>query len=836
MAVYDDELDRAWQSPPAATRDWKKIFLMIGLGALSWAATYVGMLELIESNLGSLPFTQKLIIAIAVAMLMTMIIWLLDQLFAPIPAFTKFIYGLGYIFLTMISVGFGFGFYWKVLESRSETTRSAASAVTQVQGALVAASARLDQLQTTLTDLTVISKRKAQQERDFGTSCPNSRPGDGPRRRLRDNDAAQFSFASSFVAGRAAKIRTELKSFDASLALVTKASTKTLDAKTGTRNTFMRQLNGKLDRTVARYNAFRTDPQLRQIRANLSERADKTIFPSHSGRTFSCPDVQLQTALRGVVRAIDQLPGIDRPKIKAVEGSEATIEAFRRLGVTFYGLLSLRLPPSADELRTKRKRAVLTLTKNPNSTKAKRLRDAQSGLSQRDYIPLAIAIFVDLCLLLVAMGRPMNRLHGLVPRMVAAEQGPIYQILSKFSDIHKDDEVREKFEVFRHVVFDFNGDYYVAVPLDAPYGPGGPYQGQAYATEDVQALQQEAHLLANLFASFEKERVFSRVYSPFLTTRTIQKKLTRQGSKFATSRAFRIYRFKDGAWSEIILGAIMGAARRVEAAKRQNRLEEGPKLVHTAPDTESPPVRAFGFRPRHDQGMVLSGLETPANSDWSAVKSPRPNTTGFTTARPEPGPKPDLTAHAPASQDAPLADVDVRPAQFGRYAGPAAREFAEVASKTPAPFPDPDHGEAGQSRQAGHNLVSALRRAQGAHAQQDNAVPDTPADDDNVLPFEPSRQGELLNEQSELLGDEEMPRILTGGRPPQEGDDTVISRSDANSEETMDNGDQQPVREAQMTQNDQNAFRKSDKGEDDDQTLQTEDSGEADQQTRRRED
>ena len=59
-------------------RDPRRLFLVIGLGALSWVATYVGMLELIESNLGDLPFIHKVIIGFSVAMLMTMIIWLLE--------------------------------------------------------------------------------------------------------------------------------------------------------------------------------------------------------------------------------------------------------------------------------------------------------------------------------------------------------------------------------------------------------------------------------------------------------------------------------------------------------------------------------------------------------------------------------------------------------------------------------------------------------------------------------------------------------------------------------------------------------------------------------------
>ena len=557
-------------------RDWKKLVLVTGLGVLSWVATYIGMLELIEANMGELPLIHKGIIGFSVAMLMTMIIWLLDQLFAPLPLFTKLSYAAGYVFLTIISVGFGFGFYWKVLESRSESARSAESAVTQVQSSLHAASTRMTQLSTTLDQLNQVSNEKAEIERTKGTSCPNSRPGDGPRRKLREDDAQRFGFAAEFVKARVGSVNGELKALDGDLARIASDDKSIVDAKSGTRNDFMRNLGRKLDMTVTGFNAFRTDPQLKQIRADLAERADKTVFADGRNETFACPDAQLQQALKGVVRAIDQLPELEKPQIAAVEGSEATIEAFRRLTATFYGLLAFKMPPSADELRELQKKAVQSVEASPQ-TQAQMQRalssDQAVGLSKRDYIPLAIALFVDLCLLLVSMGRPINRLHGLVPKMRAAERGPVIQILSRFNDIHRDDEIRKNFEVFRHVVFDFHGAYYVAVPLDAAYKPSGPYS-RSTSTEDIEALQLEAHLLANLFTSFEQEKIFSRVYSPLLTTRVVKKKLQRQGSKFANAESFRVYRFRDGAWSEIILGAVMGAARRVEAEKKKRRLEE----------------------------------------------------------------------------------------------------------------------------------------------------------------------------------------------------------------------------------------------------------------------
>ncbi len=540
-------------------RDIKKLVLVIGLGTLSWVATYVGMLELIQANMGDLPLIHKLIIGFSVAMLMTMIIWLLDQIFAPISTATRLAYIAGYIFLSVISVGFGFGFYWKVLESRGESSRSAESAVTAVQSSLNAASTRLEQLNATLLQLATLSRTKAETERTKGTSCPNSKPGDGPRRRMRDEDAARFSFASEFVAGRVTAVKADMAALDGDLAKIAASDPSIIDPKTGTRNEFMKALGRKLDMTVSSFNALRTDPQLKQMRQDLSERADRTTFGDpKAGGGFVCPDAELTHALRGAVRAIGELPVLEKPTIAAVEGSEATIEAFRRLTATFYGLLAFQLPPSADELRELQKKAMQSV----EGGAAPALAPGEGGLSKRDYVPLAVAVFVDICLLLVSLGRRTHGLNGLMPKMREAERGPVIEILSRFNDIHRDSEIRESFELFRHVVFDVHGSYYVAVPLDAP---------PLASPERREELRIEAQLLANLFTSFEKDKIFYRTWTPF--SATVQKKLARQGSKFADSEAFRVYKFRNGAWSEIILGAVMGAARRAEAEAHRRRIE-----------------------------------------------------------------------------------------------------------------------------------------------------------------------------------------------------------------------------------------------------------------------
>ena len=692
--------DASGDEPDSGTpRDLKKLILIVGLGTLSWVATYVGMLELIQANMGDLPLIHKLIVGFSVAMLMMMIVWLLDQMFSSSVGFaTRLAYIAGYLFLSLISVGFGFGFYWKVLESRSESSRSAELAVTGVQTSLNVGSTRLEQLNATLVQVADLSRRKAETERDKGTSCPNSKPGDGPRRRMRDDDAQRFGFASEFVAGRVGAVKTSMGALDGDLAKIASNDPSIIDPKSGVRNEFMKQLGRKLDMTVSGFNALRTDPQLQQLRQDLVDRADKTTFGDPKSGGFSCPDAELAQALRGAARAIAELPVLETPKIAAVEGSEATIEAFRRLTTTFYGALSFKLPPSADELRELQKKAIRSV-ENGGSTPPPPTDGG--GLSQRDYVPLAVAIFVDICLLLVSIGGRGHRLHGLVPKMREAERGPVIEILSRFNDIHRDPEIRESFELFRHVVFDVHGSYYVAVPLDAPPDTS------AAERED---LRTEAQLLANLFTSFEKDRIFKRTWTPF--NGAVRKKLAKQGSKFAGSEAFRIYKFRDGAWSEFILGAVMGAARRAEADANRRRIERdilrrSEPVIRTEPKTRpeksartepslrtDPSVRnrqSFGAADPVFGSNAGHPRKTRVEPEWTSAGERKPETAAETWQTPRFRYAPPASAQTaggfgPYARSA-AAELGASPDAEDAIAAPANSNTAPVRHGAPAADP-----------------------------------------------------------------------------------------------------------------------------------------------------
>ena len=594
LEFHNRRLDRLRAVFPS----FKKIFLVVCLAGLSWFATYVGMLELIAANTGDVPLVHKIAIGFAVATLMLMVLYILDALFSPISWWLRLLYILGYVLLTLISVGFGFGFYWKVLESRGEATRSAEAAISQVQRALEEGKARIGQLGGTLDTLTAVSAAKATEEREKGLTCPDSPPGDGPRRRMRDADAKNFAFTSDFIKSRAGGVQTDLDALNADLAKVLSRDPSTFDAS-GTRNEFLRALNGRLDLTITRFNALRSDPQLAEQRNALAERADRTSFGDGKS-VFACPDPQLQTALHGVVRAIDSLPSIEKPNIAAVEGSEAIVEAFRRLTVTTVGALQLKLPPSPEALRELQRQAVQQAA-NPEEAQA--LMAQEPGLGPRDYIPLFIAIFVDFCLLLVSINRPINRFHVLVQTVRDARDGPVGEILARFHETHLIG-LRREFEVFQHAVFDFLGDYYVAVPINAQ--------------------RTEARYLANLFVGLEGKGIVDRVLLP--PAFVVRRKLKLQGSAFAQERAFRLYRFRTGAWSKLVLDAILGAGPRLPAERQQGVKPaelQAKSNGHTAPEAQAKTNGAAdGANGKHEtqERFLGSRLEAGAALDKDAAR------------------------------------------------------------------------------------------------------------------------------------------------------------------------------------------------------------------------
>lgn len=587
------------------------IALLSGLSLLSWISTYSGMLELVAASSTQVSLFAQIAIGLAVFMLQLMILYILDALFSnDLAWWLRPIYAFGYIILFIISAGFAFGFYWKYLEAGSQTTQATGATVLQVQQALQTGQSRLEQLQSTFGTLATISAQKAEVERTQGGTCPRSGPGDGPRRRLRDSDAQRFAFANEFISQRTHEVRTDIAALTGELQKLARKDPSTIDPVTATRAPFIDELERKVGLTTTRFNAIGSDPQLRQIRDELSARAAQTTFEDDRGGTFVCPDPQLQTALNGVVRSIDELPQLDTPDLRSVEGSEAVVEAFRRLTTTGIGLLTRgEFPPSPEELRAQQ-----NIAAQPEASAAFRFDAPSPGLSQRDYIPLLIAIFVDACIFLISINRPFGPFFNLGDKMRSARRrGPMQTVFTTFYQVFQDsfgsDQRPSPLQLIapiQDVVFDHAGEYHAAVPLDfreenyqrwlaerRALGEqiGVSAAGDIFDPRQPQSFQplETSRFIASVFAILEGERLVElqtkrapglagRVVGTGmangvteLRTDEIRAALDKQGSVYAQADAFRLYRFKRGAWPSLLMQVVGSSAQYEEKVREKSQ-------------------------------------------------------------------------------------------------------------------------------------------------------------------------------------------------------------------------------------------------------------------------
>jgi hypothetical protein len=206
--------------------------------------------------------------------------------------------------------------------------------------------------------------------------------------------------------------------------------------------------------------------------------------------------------------------------------------------------------------------------------------------------------------LLVSLGRPVNRFVAAKHQMREAEEGPQAEILAKFAEVHGHEWIRRNFEQFRHVIFDFMGDYYAAIPL------GMTEEGRKRAPQAASKVDESTLMLTNLFAGLEQGRIFQRsmLLGVWPISAIVRRKLRKQGSVFADAGAFRFYRFKDRAWPEMILGAVMGAARdhRDELDEKRQRERQ---LWQAERDAEQAKAEALRAKAEADAQRVRAEAE-----------------------------------------------------------------------------------------------------------------------------------------------------------------------------------------------------------------------------------
>jgi hypothetical protein len=270
---------------PRPTRRHAVRALMLVASVVSGVATWTGFAELTASPLWA---------ALATLFVQAMIVLGVAGIFADWQPLARLLAALLYLFFVLISVAFGYGFYFDRLSGAQHGVDMARDELLPVVQALDAFDATYARLARTAHELAEHSAAQAAEEARIGGTCGGPRLRNaGPRSRLRTREATTFATFADGFAARAEAARAALAETEAALARFAGSD-------------FARAVRDA-DAALARARSIALDPLLDAWRqaAALRLEASRTGFVDPlTGEAFRCPDPRLDTLLataRGIV-------------------------------------------------------------------------------------------------------------------------------------------------------------------------------------------------------------------------------------------------------------------------------------------------------------------------------------------------------------------------------------------------------------------------------------------------------------------------------------------------------------------------------------------------------
>ncbi|MGI9414959.1 MAG: hypothetical protein ACR2PM_14890 [Hyphomicrobiales bacterium] len=592
--TWRPKLPRWWKN----TKRW---VLIVGLTFISWVATFRGMLEIIQANYAAeLDTLMVVAIGAAVALLMLMILYVLDTLFTR-PRWIMFGVLLSvYVLLELISIGFGFGFYWKIIAAKSFVAQNTELATTDIMTAMKVTRSRLENITASIDDAASHSAAMARQEEQSGGTCDaNTQPAAGPRQRLRKQDETELQLAKKQIDGRIGALQVVLTELETAVA---DFRTAFAAGNISQRNEAVSRISLNVREASSRVRDFSADPDTSLLIAQFKERAAKSTFTNRrSGEVFTCPDPTLSRLLLRVVNSLENLPPIDPREIVAAEGPEATKLAFLRLTnyviqvVTKFDFSVRRLTDTEEDLQKRRQQALKQANGDPS--KATQVESAKT-LNESDIIPLLVAIFIDACIAVIAFDKQVRHYERYETQVNEAKNAHDRIFFDFIETIGGNDpNAREDgWSVLSTVVMNLFGNFYVAIPK---------------SRDPVIAS------LKMFFSGLEDQRVLQNVsHVPFLK-HFVRREFRRRDSPYQNYRHYDIYRFPRGAWASLLLNTIYDRIEQVRAAEARSH-ETG----------ESDAVEASTERPRAagaDSGAAAPDPDHGGNGrDAQDRTAPRP--------------------------------------------------------------------------------------------------------------------------------------------------------------------------------------------------------------------
>ncbi|ADM10657.1 hypothetical protein PB2503_13099 [Parvularcula bermudensis HTCC2503] len=427
--------------------------LLGALLLLSWWSTTSGLLALISAGNRAPGIGLTLTIAFAVAVLTLLISWTLSMIRDRrtglwLPAFIG-----GYLLLTAISVGFGFGFYWTHIESRASAQRVAAAQTDDVARALSTNFAQLDAAMMALNDVAALSADRATTEAEEGGTCGDTGgAGTGPRYRLRRADAETMQALRSRIAAQLGPAPRPLPAGADPRAVSRPLAADSLYAQKAQLDSYLAELGPErfghlsaseahaileatertLIRAADRYDAFRNSSAVNGAIETLRARIALGQGPiDDAGIVFTCPDPALEVAMTQAAATLASMPPLPTITFDVPLGADATVAAFGKLGTSIVAPLGLGRGP---------------------------------GLSLRDAVPLLIALAVDLFILLLSV-RPGEGPGRRAPGD-AAQWLDSPEALQALAEGRQGQSVPTHTDLLEHTFY-WRGAYHLALPVES---------------------------------------------------------------------------------------------------------------------------------------------------------------------------------------------------------------------------------------------------------------------------------------------------------------------------------------------------------------------------------
>ncbi len=515
------------------------VFSLAVFITISFIGTYTGMLQVLKSgdnSFGILGIAGVFLFIFATTLIMA---YSVSEVFRSGRSFwPRMSLVATYIVTLLISVSFGFAFYWTQLEARSQAVGDAERFLTVFDREITVADAQLAATLTTLTTLNANFTALSAAERASGNQCGEvSGGGDGPRTRHLAARAGEINALVMALTPQIEAVRAEAETVRGQIEQVRALGAKTASQVTpAEREQVFRSAAGAANKAGATLEALATSQSVKNYTADLRTWSAEYANPSltrveaGTGNRFKCYNTTIASQLNGVASDLAALPILPISDLDAYAGAAATREALDRFWYTLTGPVRGIIDGPRTQTETEREdalrreaiREVLARQGEEapqaemSSREVKQLVAAQQGLRRDDALPLGLAIVIDALLFLSALWSQPGQKFAAFARMIRDLRGEKERPLALVSGA-KEIQDNEDFSFLRPYIFTMYDDVHIALPV----------RGKL-------AEEQNSQILSTLLIAWQEGKIVKRTW---VSSAAIERRLKAAGSPLMKKEA-----------------------------------------------------------------------------------------------------------------------------------------------------------------------------------------------------------------------------------------------------------------------------------------------------------